>query len=93
MTNSHDSKLNAVLKAIEALTVRTGALKNLASGVGISPKAKIPQSIRHIAVEGPTPLPSQGNNCFNQNLDGGAATYREPRVSLIEKFDGTRSKF
>jgi hypothetical protein len=35
----------------------------------------------------------QGNNCSNQNLDGGAAKYRKPRISLPKKFDGTRSKF
>jgi hypothetical protein len=31
MADSHESKLDAVLKAIEALTARTGALENLAS--------------------------------------------------------------
>jgi hypothetical protein len=38
-------------------------------------------------------LPSQGNNCSHQNLDGGAAKYRELRISLLEKIDGTRLKF
>jgi hypothetical protein len=93
MVDSHELKLDVVLKAIEALTVRTGALENLASGVATSLGAEIPQPMQHVAVEGPTPLPSQGNNCFHQNLDGGATKYREPRVSLPEKFDGTRSKF
>jgi hypothetical protein len=77
------------LKAIEALTVITRALENLASGIGTSPGAEIPQPMQHVAVEGPTPLPSQGNSCSYQYLDGGAAKYREPRVSLPEKFDGT----
>jgi hypothetical protein len=36
MANLHESKLDVVLKAIEALTARTGALENLASGVGTS---------------------------------------------------------
>jgi hypothetical protein len=36
MANSHESKLDVVLKAIEALTARTGALENLALGVGTS---------------------------------------------------------
>jgi hypothetical protein len=31
MADLHESKLNAVLKAIEALTARTGALEKLAS--------------------------------------------------------------
>jgi hypothetical protein len=92
MTGSQESKLDAVLKAIEALTARTGALENLASRIGTSPRAKIPQPTQHVAIEGPTPLPSQGNGCSCQYLDG-AAKYREPRISLLEKFDGTRSKF
>jgi hypothetical protein len=93
MADSHESKLDAVLKAIEALTARTGALENLASWIGISPEAEIPQSMQHVAVEDPTPLPSQRNNYFNQNLDGSATKYREPRISLPEKFDDTCSKF
>jgi hypothetical protein len=93
MVDSHELKLDAILKAIEALTTRFGALENLASGVGTCPRVEISQSTQNIAVEGPTPLQSQGNNYFNQNLNGGAAKYREPRVSLLEKFDGTRSKF
>ena len=43
MANLHESKLDAVLKAIEALTARIEALENLASGVGTSTKAEIPQ--------------------------------------------------
>jgi hypothetical protein len=81
------------LKAIEALTARTRALKNLASWVGTSQGAEIPQPMQHLVVEGPTLLPSQGNNCSNQNLHGGTANFRKPRVSLPEKFDSTRSKF
>jgi hypothetical protein len=54
---------------------------------------EIPQPTQHIAVEGSTSLPSQGNNCSHQNLDGGATKYRKPRVSLHKKFDSTRSKF
>jgi hypothetical protein len=80
MVDSHESMLNVVLKAIEALKERTGALENLASWVGTSPGAKIPQLTQHITIEGPTPMPSQGNNCSNQNLDGGVAKYREPRA-------------
>jgi hypothetical protein len=38
-------------------------------------------------------LPSQRNNYYNQNLDSGAAKYRESRISFPEKFDSTRSKF
>jgi hypothetical protein len=82
-----------VLKAIEALTAKTGNLKNLASRIGTSSKAKIPQSMQHVAVEGSTPLPHQGNNYSNQNLDGGIAKYKELRISLSKKFDRTRSKF
>jgi hypothetical protein len=89
MANSHESKLDAVLKVVETLTARTRALENLASGICTSPRAEIPQSIQHVAIEGPTLLPFQGNNCFNQNLDGGTAKYREPRASLPQKFDGT----
>jgi hypothetical protein len=93
MADSHESKINAVLKTIEALTAKTEALEILASGVGIIPGAEILQSMQHIAIEGPIPLPSLKNNCSNQNLDGGTAKYREPKVSLSEKFDGTQSKF
>jgi hypothetical protein len=82
-----------VLKAIEALTARTRALENLALGIGSSLRAEIPQPTQHVVVEGPTPLPSQGNGCSRQYLDDGTAKYREPRVSLSEKFDKTRSKF
>jgi hypothetical protein len=93
MANSHESKLDAILKAIEVLTARTGALENMTSGIGTSPGAEIPQLTEHVEVKGLRPLPSQGNNSSNQVLDGGAAKYREPRVSLSEKFYGTRSKF
>jgi hypothetical protein len=48
--------------------------------------------MQHVAVKGPTPLPSQGNNCSNQNLGGSAANFEKPRVSLLEKFDGIRLK-
>jgi hypothetical protein len=89
MADSQESKLDATLKAIEALTARTGALKNLASGIGISLGAEIPQPMQHVTVEGPTPLPSQGNGCSRQYLDDGATKYREPRVNLPEKFNGT----
>jgi hypothetical protein len=75
------------------MIARTRALENFASRVGTSQGAETPQPVQHIAVEGPTPLPSQGNNCFNQNLDGGVAKFKEPKISLLEKFDGTRSKF
>jgi hypothetical protein len=60
MADSHESKLDVVLKAIEALTARTEALENLASAVGTSPGTEIPQLMQNVAVEGPTPLPSQG---------------------------------
>jgi hypothetical protein len=93
MADLHESKLNAVLKAIEALTARSGALENFASGVGTSPRAKIPQPTQHVVVEGPTLLPYKKNSCSNQNFDGGAAKFREPRVSNLEKFDGIQSKF
>jgi hypothetical protein len=43
MDDSPESKLDAILKAIEALTIRIGALENLASGIGISSGAEIPQ--------------------------------------------------
>jgi hypothetical protein len=65
MADSYESNLDAVLKAIEALILRTGVLDNFASGVGTSQEAKIPQLVQHAAIEGPTPLPSQGNNCSN----------------------------
>jgi hypothetical protein len=82
-----------VLKAIEALTTKIGALEDLTLGVGTSLGAKISQSTQHVALEGIIPLPCQGNNCSNQNLDCGTAKYREPRVNLPEKFDDTQSKF
>jgi hypothetical protein len=75
------------------MIARTRALENFASRVGTSQGAETPQPVQHIAVEGPTPLPSQGNNCFNQKLGGGVAKFKEPKISLLEKFDGTRSKF
>ena len=81
------------MKAIETLTARTRALENFTSRVGTSQGAKIPQSIQHIAVQGPILLPSQENNCSNQNLDHGVTNFREPRISLPKKFDDTRSKF
>jgi hypothetical protein len=93
MVDSQESKLDAILKVIEALTARTGALENLASGIGTSPGAEIPQPIQHVVVEGPTLLPFQGNGCSRQYLDNGTAKYREPRISLPKKFDRTRSKF
>ena len=43
MANAQESKLDAVLKAIEALTARTRALENLALGIDTSLGAKIPQ--------------------------------------------------
>jgi hypothetical protein len=44
-------------------------------------------------MEDPTLLSSQENNCFNQDLNGGAAKFREPRISLPKRFDGIQSKF
>jgi hypothetical protein len=41
MANSHESKLDAVLKVVETLTARTRALENLASGICTSPRAEI----------------------------------------------------
>ena len=93
MDNSHESKLNAILKAIEALTTRTKALENLASRVGTSQGAETFQPMQYVAAEDPTLLPSQENNCSNQNLGGGTAKFRESKVSLPEKFDNTQSKF
>ena len=93
MADLHKLELDGVFKTIKALIVRIGALENLSFKVGTSLGAKIPQSIQHVVVEGPSPLPSQGTNCSNQNLDGSTAKYREPRVSLPKKFDDTRSKF
>jgi hypothetical protein len=75
MDDSHELKLDVVLKAIEALIARIWALENLASAIGTRPRAEIPQSLQYIAVEGPTPLPYQRNNCSNQNLDGGDAKF------------------
>jgi hypothetical protein len=89
MIDLHESKLDAVLRAIEALTLRTRALKSLASRVGTSQRIEIPQPIQHVAIEGPIPLPSQGNNCSNQNLNSGAANFRELKVCFLEKFDDT----
>jgi hypothetical protein len=93
MADSHESKLEAVLRAIKALTARIEALENFVIRVGINLGAKISQSTQHIAVKGPTPLSSQKNNCSNQNLNSGAAKFRESRVNFLEKFDGTRLKF
>jgi hypothetical protein len=58
MDDSHESKLDVVLKTIEALTIRTEALENFASGVGTNPGAEIPQPTQYIAVEYPILLPS-----------------------------------
>jgi hypothetical protein len=58
MADSYESKLDAFLKAIEALTPRIRALENLASTVGISLGAEISQPMQHVVVEGPIPLPS-----------------------------------
>jgi hypothetical protein len=93
MANSHESKLDVVLKAIEALAARTRALENLAIGIGTSPRAEIPQSKQHVAIKGPTLLPSQGNNFSIQNLDRGAIKFKEPRINFSNMFDGIQSKF
>jgi hypothetical protein len=93
IAESYESKLDAVLKAIKALTAITGALENLASGIDTSQGAEILQPMQHVAVEGPTSWPSQGKNCSNQNLGGGTANFKESRVSLPEKFDNTQSNF
>jgi hypothetical protein len=41
IAESYESKLDAVLKAIKALTAITGALENLASGIDTSQGAEI----------------------------------------------------
>jgi hypothetical protein len=56
MVDSYESKLDVVLKAIEALTARTGALENLASRIGTSPRAEIPQPTQHVAVGRPNTI-------------------------------------
>jgi hypothetical protein len=89
MVDSHESKLDAVLNVIEALTARAEALENLASRIGTSQGSKILQSMQHIPVESPAPLLFQKDNYFNKNFIGSAAKFRGPRVSLLEKFDIT----
>jgi hypothetical protein len=42
MADLHELKLYAILKTIEALTTRTGALENLALIIGTNPRAEIP---------------------------------------------------
>jgi hypothetical protein len=90
MADSHESKLDAVLRVIEALTAKTGTLENFVTRVGTSSGAGPTQ---HVAVESSTLLSSHIIDCSNQVLNRGAANLKEPRVNLSEKFDGTRSKF
>jgi hypothetical protein len=64
------------------MIARTRALENFASRVGTSQGAETPQPMQYVAVEDPTPLQSQENNCSNQNLGGGAAKFTEPKKNL-----------
>jgi hypothetical protein len=92
MADSYESKLDAALRAIEALTTKIRDLDIFVTRVGTSLGVEISQTTQHVVVEGPTPLSSQGNNCSNQDFSDYVAKFREPRVSLLEKFDGIQSK-
>jgi hypothetical protein len=50
MANSHESKLDAVMKAIKALIVRTKDFIKFVTGVGTNSGVEISQPMQYIAV-------------------------------------------
>lgn len=89
MAESLESKLDAIMNALVALSHRQAEMEGVmaelhndgASGIASS---RIHQSQATIPEEAATPLIQQ-NSMIQQR--------KEPRVSLPDKFDGTRSKF
>jgi hypothetical protein len=89
-----ESKLDTVLKAIEALSIRTNEIESFVSrlhndlGAGPSQTSPAPQ----VFPSGePSILPIQEENPSTQHVE--TLRIKEPRISLPDKFDGTRSKF
>lgn len=92
----HESKLDSVLNAIQALTMRTDRIEEFftrfsnSHGVGTSQTMPIsgaqvfPSSV-------PTVSSTERQNSTAEH--GDMFKIKEPRISLPEKFDGTRSKF
>ena len=87
MIESSESKLNAIINALNTLAIRTveieGNFANFlrATRVGV------------VWITLQPPLASEVVSFRSQRENLVTPQYKEPRVSLPKKFDGTRSKF
>ena len=81
-TNTAETKLDLILKAIESLSMRTNVLEDFAAKVDTNRRA----------AEAPATTTSRPM-MTTQDFDPSLSTAKEPRISLPEKFDGSRSKF
>lgn len=84
--NTTETKLDLILKAIESLSMRTNILEDFAATVDAKQRASKTSESLPTIVTSTTMLPTQA-------LGPSPSTIKEPRVSLPEKFDGSRSKF
>lgn len=89
MTESSESKLDAIMNALATLSQRTAEIEGVVARLHNDGVSGIAQSKLHqpqISALGETTLPQVRQEPL-------VLQHKEPRVSLPDKFDGTRSKF
>lgn len=91
-----ESKLDDVLVAIQALTTRTNRIEEfftkLSNNHGIGTSQSMPNSNAQVFPSTEPTMPSTQRETLSTQ-HGDILKIKEPRISLPEKFDGTRSKF
>ena len=89
MTESSESKLDAIMNALTALSVRTTEIEGIIARIhndGVSEIAQAGVHQLHISA-------SEETNSRGAQQGPPVQKQKEPRISLPDKFDGTRSKF
>lgn len=93
LVDSRNTKLDAITNALEALRVKTETLskhnEELYTTVHSSQRTAMPELPQQIMLGTPT---TQATIASPDEM-GTTLAPKEPRISLPEKFDGTRSKF
>jgi len=96
MVDSLESKLNVILKAIETLSMRTNNIQDFVIRFHNNHKARTSQPMSSITLQvflstKPTTFLVQEESPSIEHLD--TSKFKELKVSLLKKFDGTRLKF
>jgi hypothetical protein len=92
MSDLLESKLDTVLRNLEALSVRTREIESFVSRLNHSHGTDMSHSTCQEAIpEATTTLSTQA--AFKPTTTQDPVNNKEPRISLPDKFDGTRSKF